>query len=122
MNYDGVEKRKHKRINASFVVSYRPVEQEDSADLSQTKNFSKGGILLTTNIKFPSGSLLRMFIQVPNIREKIDVLGKVVESREVVKDLIYETRIAFQNLDDKVFSILGDTVQEFKEPDEEKND
>ncbi len=113
MNYHGPERREHRRIKASFVVSYRPLEEHEYADLSQTKNFSQGGMLLTTNVKFSANTFLKMYIRVPNVREKINLIGRVVDSKEVVKNLIYETRIGFQDLDEKIASLLGDTVKGF---------
>ncbi len=113
MGYDGPERRKSKRIKVSFVVSYRPLEKEEYSDLSQTRNFSEGGILLTTNTPFKEGTLLKMFIRVPMVREKINVIGRVIESKEVVKNLIYETRIGFQDVDEKTSRILKETVGGF---------
>ncbi|MBN2120030.1 MAG: PilZ domain-containing protein [Candidatus Omnitrophica bacterium] len=115
MAYEGQERRKHKRIKVSFVVSYRPLEKEDDADLSQTKNFSQGGMLLTTNKAFGPGTLLKIFIRVPLVKGKIYLIGQVLESKEIVKNLIYETRIAFQNLEDEIERILHETVGSFLE-------
>ena len=113
MSYGGPERRKHKRIKVSFVVSYRPLEKEEDADLSQTKNFSQGGMLLTTNRAFESDTLLKIFIRVPLVKGKIYLIGKVLESKEIVKNLIYETRIAFHNLEDEIDRVLKDTVDAF---------
>jgi Tfp pilus assembly protein PilZ len=99
MAYTGPDRRKFPRIKGSFVVSYRPYKQEDSQDISQTKNFSLGGILLTTNKAFEIGTLLTMQIKIPVSREALHFVGKVLASKEVVKGLIYETRIAFLEKD-----------------------
>jgi len=115
MSYTGEEKRKNPRIDVSFVVSYRPLDEEELADLSQTRNFSQGGMLLTTNTAFKKGTFLKMFIRLPLITDKIHLLGKVLESKQVVKNLIYETRIVFQNLEDEVNRVLKDTVDSFME-------
>jgi len=48
------DKRKHPRIGANFVVSYRIKQHHENYDLSQTKNVSQGGIFLL----FPTGSKL----------------------------------------------------------------
>jgi len=72
-------------------------------------------MLLTTNRAFPEGTILKMFIRVPLIRDKIHLIGKVLESKEVVKNLIYETRIAFQNLEEEIERVLKDTVEKFIE-------
>ncbi|MBU2102022.1 MAG: PilZ domain-containing protein [Candidatus Omnitrophota bacterium] len=109
--YGGSERRKFPRFSANFVVSYRVKEVPDGYDLSQTKNVSQGGILLTTNRKFEKGTLLAMSIRFPFVAKRIEVTGEVVDSREVVRDLIYETRINFRDLDTEFFRELGEFVQ-----------
>ncbi len=113
MDYQGQERRVHPRIHVSFIVSYRILDDEDTADLSQTKNMSQGGMLLTTNRMFDPGTFLKMFIRVPLVKDKLTLVGKVLESKEVVKGLIYETRIAFYNLEEAIGKILKDTVETF---------
>ncbi|MDD5195008.1 MAG: PilZ domain-containing protein [Candidatus Omnitrophica bacterium] len=110
--YEGPERRKTPRLNANFVVSYRVKEVPEGYDLSQTKNVSQGGILLTTNRKFESGTHLAMSIRFPFIAKRIEVTGSVVESKEIVRDLIYETRIQFMDLDAEFFRKLGEFVKE----------
>ena len=105
------ERRKYPRMDANFVVSYRLKEAPDNYDLSQTKNVSQGGMFLTTNRKFERGVQLVMNIRFPFILKKIEITGEVVGSREVVRDLIYETRIRFLDFDEKFFKKLGEFVK-----------
>jgi Coenzyme F420-reducing hydrogenase, gamma subunit len=98
--YAGPEKRKHQRIKATFVISYRILEE--SADyevlkehVSQTKNIGLGGMMLTTNKQFALGTRLVLEISLPSNPHPLVLLGKVVESEEVVKDLVYDTRLEF---------------------------
>jgi len=109
--YGGPEKRKHPRLEANFVVSYRIKEPMGSYDLSQTKNVSQGGILLTTNRIFDKGIQLVMNIRFPLVPHKIEVTGEVVDSKEIVRDLIYETRIKFLDLDEGFFKELGEFIK-----------
>ncbi|UCD14817.1 MAG: PilZ domain-containing protein [Candidatus Omnitrophota bacterium] len=111
--YEGAERRKHKRIHVNFVVSYRVKQLSDNYDLSQTKNVSQGGMLLTTNRKFDKDTCLAMTVRFPFIRQKIEVTGRVVSSKEVVKNLIYETRLQFLDLDEDFFQELGKFVKEY---------
>jgi hypothetical protein len=110
--YSGPEKRKHPRLEANFVVSYRIKEPGKGYDLSQTKNVSQGGMLLTTNKIFENGTYLSMNIRFPLVPQKIEVTGEVVDSREIVRDLIYETRIRFLDLDEDFFRDLGEFIKE----------
>jgi len=110
MIYTGPERRKHRRISARFIVSYRVMEEEDAVDISQTKNMSLGGMLLTTNREFKSGTTLALDIRLPFDPNPIMLIGKVVESREIIKDLIYDTRLSFLAVDERHRKAIGDTV------------
>ena len=110
--YSGPEKRKHPRIEANFVVSYRVKDPSARYDLSQTKNISQGGILLITNQEFDKGTKLTIVIRFPLIPEKIEIDGAVIDSKEVVRKLIYETRIQFVNLNKEFFIKLGEFIKE----------
>ncbi len=110
MSYTGPERRKYPRATSRFVVSYRIYENMDAIDISQTKNVSLGGMLLTTNRQFEKGVVLAIQIRLPFVFEPINMLGKVIESKEVVKDLIYDTRLTFLELDERVKKNLGTAV------------
>ena len=92
---DGSDRRRHERRKANFVVSYHIAEEESNFDLSQSMNISEGGMLLTTNRVFDRGVRLALTIQLPFMDHKIELIGEVVESKEVLKDLIYQTRLMF---------------------------
>lgn len=108
--YGGPERRKFSRMDANFVISYRIKEVVDGYDLTQSKNVSQGGILLTTNRLFSKDTILAMTIRFPLIPQKIDVTGAVVGSKQIVRDLIYETRIKFLDLDEEFFQKLGEFI------------
>ncbi len=108
----GLERRKYSRLNANFVVSYRIKELPASFDLSQTKNINQGGMLLTTNRIFEKGTHLALLVRLPFVSKKIEVLGEVVGSKQIVRNLIYETRLKFLNLDAEFFKKLGEFVNE----------
>lgn len=95
MAFDGAEKRRYPRIKANFIVSYRVLEESGDIDSSQTKNFSLGGMLFTTNRFFEKGTSLALRIRLPFESNPVEIAAKVVDSREIVKNLIYDTRIEF---------------------------
>jgi len=111
-NYRGSERREHPRTSANFVINYRIQELVNSYDLSQTKNLSQGGALLTTNQPFVKGAHLIMNLRVPFIPQKIELEAKVIGSREIVRDLVYETRVRFVGLDENFFRKLGEFIKE----------
>lgn len=110
--YSGAERRKHPRANANFIISYRLKQYSDTYDLSQTKNISQGGLLITTNKKFDKGLMLDLTIRFPFVDQKIEITGEVVDSKEIVKGLIYETRLKFLDLPEGFFKELGMYIKE----------
>ena len=101
------ERRKFPRLSANFVVSYKIKKILDDYDFSQTKNIGQGGVLLTTNRKFETGTQLALLVKFPFLPQRLEILGTVVDSKEISKDLIYETRLAFSDTDKKFLKDLG---------------
>jgi Tfp pilus assembly protein PilZ len=110
MTYTGPERRKYPRINSRFVVSYRLLDEENNVDITQTKNLSLGGLLLTTNKAFQIGTNIALEIRVPYDRKPIMLIAKVVTCHEVTKNLIYDTRIKFIAMDKRYVKALAQTV------------
>ncbi len=110
MAYSGPERRLFPRINGRFIVSYRIVEESDNVDITQTKNISLGGMLLTTNRQFDSGIHLAIEIRLPFDPHPIMLVAKVLESREITKNLIYDTRLMFLSVDERHKKVIQETV------------
>ncbi len=110
MSYDGPERRKHPRIFGRFIVSYRIMTEINNIDMSQTKNICLGGMLLTTNRNFNPGVNLALEIRLPFDPHPIMLIGRVIESREIMKDMIYDTRIEFLAVDERHRKVIGETV------------
>ena len=110
MAYTGPEKRRHPRIGGRFVVSYRILEEVNNVDMSQTKNLSLGGMLLTTNKYFDKGTNLAIEIRLPFDPNPIMLIARVVESGEITKNLIYDTRLEFLAVDERHRKIINETV------------
>ena len=110
MAYNGPERRKHPRISGRFIVSYRILEEVNNADISQTRNMCLGGMLLTTNIKFDLGTNLALEIRLPFDPNPIIIIGKVLESREITRNLIYDTRLMFLAVDERHRKVINETV------------
>lgn len=110
MPYSGPERRKYPRANGRFVVSYRVLEEYDNVDISQTKNLSLGGMLITTNRQFEPATNLALEIRLPFDPDPIFLVGRVIESREITKNLIYDTRLEFFSVDEKHKKVMEETV------------
>jgi c-di-GMP-binding flagellar brake protein YcgR len=107
--YYGIEQRKYPRIEAQYLVSYRCEDIADSYDITQTKNISQGGVLVTTSKAFDKGDCLLMNIRFPFIYRDSDIKGEVVDS-EKITDSVYETRIKFLNIDEECFHKIGEFI------------
>jgi hypothetical protein len=110
MAYAGVEKRRFDRIECHFMTSYRLCAGADVTDTTQLKNLSSGGILLTTCQPLQKGALCALKIRVPFAREPLVPIGKVVESREVVRGLIYNTRFQFSDVSATDRKVIGEVL------------
>ena len=111
MAYPGPEKRNDSRASGRFIVSYRILEEKDNIDVSQTKNISLGGMLITTNRQFEPGVKLALEIRLPFDPNPIVLVGKVIGSQEISKNLIYDTRLEFLSIDEPHKNIVFQTVE-----------
>lgn len=110
MNHSGPERRKYPRASGRFIVSYRILEEADNVDISQTRNLSLGGMLLTTNRQFTPNTKLALEIRLPFDPNPIMLIAKVVESREISRDLIYDTRLEFMAVDEIHKKAISQTI------------
>ena len=108
--FAGAEKRRYPRADGRFIVSYRVIPKNENSDISQTKNLSLGGMLLTTNCHFPKGTNLALEIRLPLDPDIIHIIAIVLESREISKGIIYDTRLNFLAIDEKHRKIVSETV------------
>lgn len=112
MAYAGPERRKYPRLNCHFLVYYRMLEGNDEIDLSQIKNVSLGGMLLTTSKPFEKRAKLALKIRLPGVY--IMPTGKVIESRQIGKVIpIYDTRLEFSDIGESDRQILGETLDNY---------
>ncbi|MFA5361891.1 MAG: PilZ domain-containing protein [Candidatus Omnitrophota bacterium] len=111
MTYVGPERRSSPRIFSRFMVSYRLMEDVGTIDVSQTKNMALGGMLLTTNRYFSPGTKLAIEIRMPIDPVPIMLIARVIDSAQITKDLIYDTRLEFLAIDESHRRIITRTVE-----------
>ncbi|MEE8317401.1 MAG: PilZ domain-containing protein [Candidatus Omnitrophota bacterium] len=106
------ERRRFTRIDGTFVVSYTDITtQERKSDISQTKDISLGGILFTTDKVFPSGTILKLKIRLPDAPDYINMKVRVVESRQRVKGLFCETRAKFISIKEENKAYISKVIE-----------
>jgi len=104
--YVGEERREYPRVMADYLVVYRVLTEEEKKDITVTKNLSLGGMCLTTNRSFNKGERIILEMKMPFLLQPVILLGEVVDSREIVKDLLYDTHLQFLSTDDKTKELL----------------
>jgi hypothetical protein len=67
-------------------------------------------MLLTTNKEFAPGTQLALEIRLPFTPKPIILIGNVLESHEITKDLIYDTRLEFIAMDAQHQKSLSETL------------
>ncbi len=113
MHQTETDKRKLDRADVHFLVAYgRPSENTlVDRDLSQTKNISEKGMLLTTRKPFDPETRLDLKLKLPINTEPVHLTAKVQESKEISPDLIYLTRLVFADVDEQIRKAIRQTVQ-----------
>ena len=97
------ERRKFKRISKNYVISYTPVKSEKlKFDISQIRNLSEGGLLFTADKMFQKGVVLKLKLRLPHLSDYVVLKVQVINSKELAKNLMYETRVSFTEIDQKV--------------------
>ena len=105
------EKRKNLRVDCHCVVSFR-LENSSEFDMSQTKDLSKEGVMLTTNESFNPGDILCMFVMFPFYPQKMAIKGEVLDSVSSEKGKHYNrTRVKFLNLDKEFIEKLDEFIK-----------
>jgi len=106
------EKRKFKRINGNYIVSYAPIKGEDlKFDISQTKNLSEGGLLFISDRKFEKDIVLKIKLRLPEFSDYVIVKARVVDSMQRAKGIMCETRVIFVDIDKNVREAIRRLVE-----------
>ena len=111
-DFGNSEQRKYQRLASAYLVYYKIKGSSENYDLSRTKNISRGGMLLTVDKPFKKWTNMAFIIKGPFAHETtIEMTGVILESREIVKGSIYETRIKFSDPDAKLLDKLDEFIK-----------
>jgi c-di-GMP-binding flagellar brake protein YcgR len=112
-DYGGPDRRKYPRLRAA-VVEYSPVGEEDTKEMSFTKDVGAGGICIIVSENIEQDAVLSLKIYLPDSEDAIDAMGKVVWVRE--SEFL---KAKARNKDKKHYD-LGLEFVEIEEKDREK--
>lgn len=117
------ERRQYKRIKKHFILSYfELVNPTVRYDASQLKNISIGGMCFVTGKSFASGTHLGIELKTPFMTELTHLEGVVLESHEKLKNIIYETRLRFENLTPQAQFVINKLIQYFEKGENNLNE
>jgi hypothetical protein len=106
------ERRKFKRIDKSYIVSYVPIEGEElKYDISQTKNLSEGGLLFISDREFKKDVILKIKLRLPEFSDYVIVKVKVIASKKNTKSTMYDIRAQFVDVEQKVRDAIKKLVE-----------
>ena len=102
----GSEKRRYQRLNSKINLSYKVFKSKDdllkrgfrSEQLSVTKNISAGGLLFYADEPLPIGSILELNLELPDGKEPIECLGRIVHIDEIEEEKNYNIAVCFLDI------------------------
>ncbi len=108
------ERRKHPRIAKTFVISYfEKTTPEHKHEITQLKNISAGGMCFISSHPIANGTVLGLELKTPYVASVMHLEGVVLGSHEKAKNIIYEVRLAFQNLSEQSVVLLDKIMEVF---------
>ena len=109
------ERRQHPRAPKNFILRYYEEGHKDKAEeVTQLKNISTGGVCFVTQKAIQPGTVLWLELNTPYLTETAYLEGEVLASHEKAKDMLYETRLKFENLNDEAKFILQKLMEYFE--------
>ncbi|MBP6343169.1 MAG: PilZ domain-containing protein [Candidatus Omnitrophica bacterium] len=103
----GSERRKYVRVDRNFILTYYDKNAPQvKNEITQLRNISKGGLCFVSTKAFPVSIELFVEMRTPFTTGTVLFEGVVLESRERIKNLIYDVRLEFRNLQPPAIEIL----------------
>jgi hypothetical protein len=102
------------RIEKHFIISY--YEKDDPMikhDISQIKNISLGGMCFVSAQSYAPSTKIGIDMRTPYLTDTVPMEGTVLESREKIRNMIYETRLVFDKLSEQAELIIKKLIATF---------
>jgi len=102
----GLDRRTYSRLDSKINLRYKVFKSRDASakkesaaeQLSITKNISAGGLLFTADELLAIGLILEMAIELPDGKEAIECLARVVRVEEIRIGKSYEVAVCFLDM------------------------
>jgi type II secretion system protein E len=101
-----VDKRIYSRLDARINLRYKVFRSAEELlkrgytpeHVSASKNISAGGLLFTAGQAIPVGAILELIIELPDGKESIECLARVVRVQEIELNKNYDTAACFLDI------------------------
>ncbi|HNX91201.1 MAG TPA: PilZ domain-containing protein [Candidatus Omnitrophota bacterium] len=123
--YNGVERRKYKRVKKPFIISFQIREPGAPAkkygwDIVAALDIGAGGMLFYYNKRFSVGTELDLKINYSVDKDPLICSGKVIRSLPTPTDMLYFIAVVFADIADADRKALNDTIEIFHAGDHVK--
>ncbi len=99
------DKRLFLRLNVKVNIRYRLIKSQEAVkkninaeQLSIAKNISAGGLLFVASEAVPLGAILELKIELPDGKQPVECLSRVVRVSELESEKKYDTAVCFLDL------------------------
>jgi hypothetical protein len=116
LSYDGIEKRKYKRIEKPFMAGFRARQYEGHETVSTkwdkvaVKDLSAGGMLFIYNKNLGLDSLLDLKIDESKYTPTINCVGKIIRIDKPIPISIFGIAIEFTEIEEHVKEMINTTL------------
>jgi len=108
------ERRKHPRVEKHFIITFYDLDKKDADHcISQLKNISYGGLCFSSSFPLALGTKLQTMIKTPYMGQAVNVVTRVVDSKEKVPNVIYDIRVKLEEATPEAEEILKKIEKNF---------
>jgi len=107
--------RKHKRLNADYLLKYEAGGFGQNPQITNIKNISAGGMKFLTSEAIPETATLNVSVLIPPLEKSFMAHARVLRVRRLKKRLIYSVAVRFTDISKEDQSVLDDYVKSLAE-------
>ena len=108
------ERRRHPRIEKHFILTVYDIDNKNADHcVSQLKNISRGGFCFSSSFAINVGTRLQTMIKTPYMGQTINIVTRVVDSKEKVPNVIYDIHVQIEEATPEAQEILQKIEKSF---------
>ena len=108
------ERRRHPRIEKHFILTVYDIDNKNADHcVSQLKNIGRGGFCFSSSFAINVGTRLQTMIKTPYMGQTINIVTRVVDSKEKVPNVIYDIHVQIEEATPEAHEILQKIEKSF---------